>query len=189
MNKFLFLSIITLLAASCSPVKLASDYDRSADFSTYKTFAFTDATLDLPVNEDYRELLILIVKRELQAKGFRESESNPDVLVNLQVKSQLKGNYRVSGGYGAYPGYGYGFGYPYAWGGTFSTSMINYDSYKDGTLFIDMVDAGRKQLVWQGRGSRTLEEKATEKEREANLTYAVKQILSQYTPAIQNKNR
>ena len=42
------------------------------------------------------------------------------------------------------------------WGGGFSTTTINYDTYVDGTLFIDMIDTKKNQLVWQGGAPRRL---------------------------------
>jgi hypothetical protein len=51
-------------------------------------------------------------------------------------------------------------------------------------MFIDMIDAAKKQLVWQGRGTKTLEEDASQKRREENLAYAIKQIFTQYPPKI-----
>ena len=54
----------------------------------------------------------------------------------------------------------------YGYGGGFSTTTINYDTYVDGTLFIDMIDASKKQLVWQGRGTKTIEPDANQARRE-----------------------
>ena len=79
--------------------------------------------------------------------------------------------------------YGYGMGYPYGWGSGFTTTRINYNTYTDGTLFIDMIDAKTKRLVWQGRGTKTLEPKASNEKREQNLAYALKQIFMYYPPA------
>ncbi len=58
-------------------------------------------------------------------------------------------------------------------GGGFSTTTINYDTYVDGTLFIDMIDASKKQLVWQGRGTKTIDQDASPQKREENINYAV----------------
>ncbi len=73
-------------------------------------------------------------------------------------------------------------GYRYGYGGGFSTTTINYDTYTDGTLFIDMIDATKKQLVWQGRGTKTFDENASQQRREENINYAVKQIFVTYPP-------
>ena len=119
----------------------------------------------------------------MAAKGFTKSESNPDVLIDIKIKAEQKqtATATTSGGYG---GYGYGGGYTYGYGGGFSTTQINYDTYVDGTLFIDMIDASKKQLVWQGRGTKTIDPDASSEKREKNINYAVKQIFMKYPPAI-----
>jgi len=45
-----------------------------------------------------------------------------------------------------------------------------------------MIDAKKSQLVWQGRGTKTIEPDASEKKREQNINYAVKQIFMKYPP-------
>jgi hypothetical protein len=76
----------------------------------------------------------------------------------------------------------YGAGYGYRWGGGFSTTTINVEKYTEGTLFVDMIDAGKKQLVWQGRAVGTLNPDADSKKREYNINQAVKQIFTKYPP-------
>jgi hypothetical protein len=51
-------------------------------------------------------------------------------------------------------------------------------------MFIDMIDASKKQLVWEGRGTKTLEPDASQKRKEENINYAVKQIFMKYPPKI-----
>ena len=42
MRKLTFLLFILIVAASCSSVKVSSDFDKTAGFASYKTYAFTD---------------------------------------------------------------------------------------------------------------------------------------------------
>ena len=53
------------------------------------------------------------------------------------------------------------------------------DQYKEGTLNIDIVDAARKQLVWEGVAIGRVTQKAI-KEREARINAAVKDIFEKY---------
>ncbi|MCK7538492.1 MAG: hypothetical protein MZV63_49815 [Marinilabiliales bacterium] len=46
----------------------------------------------------------------------------------------------------------YGQGYRYGYGGGFSTTTINYDTYTDGTMFIDMIDATEATACLAGEG-------------------------------------
>jgi hypothetical protein len=183
MKKLLVLSVILITAISCSSVKVSSDYDKTANFAAYKTFTYTDETLAMPIDDINRNRILNIVTAEMLAKGFTKSETNPDVWIDINIKTETQqtATATTSGG----GGYGYGYRYGgYGYGGGFSTTTINYDTYTDGTMFVDMIDASTKMLVWQGRGTKTFEENASQTRREENLTYAIKQIFMQYPPKL-----
>jgi len=183
MKKLLVLSVILITAISCSSVKVSSDFDKTANFAAYKTFTYTDETLAMPIDDINRNRILNIVTAEMLAKGFTKSETNPDVWIDINIKTETQqtATATTSGG----GGYGYGYRYGgYGYGGGFSTTTINYDTYTDGTMFIDMIDASKKLLVWQGRGTKTFEENASQQRREENLTYAIKQIFTQYPPKL-----
>lgn len=177
MKNILFLAFVLAIATSCSSVRVSSDFDKTAGFASYKTYAFTPEALSMPLDDINRNRLLTAVETELAAKGFTKTESNPDVLIDVTIKGEQKQTATATNT----GGYGYGYG-RYGYGGGFSTTTINYDTYVDGTLFIEMIDASKKQLVWQGRGTKTIEPDASQKRREENINYAVKQIFMQYPP-------
>jgi hypothetical protein len=147
MKKLIFLACTLVIAASCSSVRVSSDFDKTAGFASYKTYAFTPEALSMPLDDINRNRL-LTARNQLAAKGFTKPE-NPDVLIDVAIKGEQKQTATATSS----GGYGYGYG-RYGYGGGFSTTTINYDTYVDGTLFIEMVDASKKQLVWQGRGTK-----------------------------------
>jgi hypothetical protein len=178
MKKLFFLSLAALLAFSCSTIKVSSDFDKTAGFASYKTYAFTPEAQNLGLDDLNRNRILAAISNELAAKGFTKSDK-PDVLIDIKIKSQKQQTATATSSGG------YGYGYRYGWGGGFSTTTINYDTYIDGTMFIDMIDVSKNQLVWQGRGTKTIDENASQKKREDNINYAVKQIFLQYPPKIQ----
>jgi len=177
MKKLLLFLTLAIFAVSCSSIKISSDFDKTASFNNYKTYKFTDEAMKLPVDDINRNRLIAAAETELGLKGFTKSET-PDVLIDIQLKGKnvQTATANTSGGYG--------HGYRYGWGGGFSTTTINYDSYIEGTLFVDMIDAAKNQLVWQGRGVGTLDPEADQAKREKNNNYAMKQIFTKYPPVI-----
>jgi hypothetical protein len=178
MRKLTFLLFILIVAASCSSVKVSSDFDKSAGFASYKTYTFTPEAKKLEgVNDLNRNRLLSAIETELAAKGFTKAETNPDVLIDIQLKGEQKQTATATNSGGRY-----GYGYRYGYGGGFSTTTINYDTYVDGTLFVDMIDAKKNQLVWQGRGTKTVDPDASQKKREENINYAVKLIFEKYPP-------
>ena len=181
MKKIAILFITVILAASCSTVKVSSDFDKSGDFSAYKTYKFTNEALKLPsVNDINRNRILTAIETEMTAKGFTKTDENPDVLIDLQLKGEEKTQaYSTTSG----SAIGYGRGYRYGWGSGFSTTSINYETYVDGTLFVDMIDVNKNQLVWQGRGTKTLDPDANQQKREQTINDAVKQIFTKYPPS------
>jgi len=146
------------LLAACAPsLKVNSDYDKSVDFSKYKTFTLyqSDSSNSAisPLNQDRIRNAVIAA---MQSKGFVEATGSPDLLVNtvaiLKDKVALSSNTNY---------YGYGGVYrPYYWGGGMggsSSTTYNIDHYKDGSLIIDVVDANTKKLLWQGIGNKEID--------------------------------
>jgi hypothetical protein len=174
MKKLFSPIFLLLIAASCATIKVTSDFDKTAQFSGYKTYAFTPEVQTLNVEELNRNRIIKAVENELSLKGFSKSE-NPDVLIDIKLTGEKKQTATATGGYG-------GYGYRYGWGG--GTTTVSYDSYVEGTLFVEMIDAPKKTIVWQGRGVGTVDPDASADKREKNINYSVKQIFTTYPPKL-----
>jgi hypothetical protein len=61
------------------------------------------------------------------------------------------------------------------WGGNTSVNR-----YVEGTLFIDLIDAKKKELIWQGEGIGVLTKDTNKKD--ALIKEFVTKILAQYPP-------
>jgi hypothetical protein len=137
-----------LVACATSP-NVDSLYDRDADFSQYKTFAFAETQSES--TGKYTSLLDKFLKsaisRELLARGYVRSDK-PDLLVNYHISSKEKTDvYDVHRPSFSYYHYRYAYGYsPWPHYGT----ELRVRKYTEGTLNIDLVDTGKKQLVWEG---------------------------------------
>jgi len=167
---------IVLLLAACSTVKISSDFDKSVNFSAYKTYAYTKEAEQLPINDINRKRVLQAISEELAKEGFTQSEQ-PDVWIDLKVLLKEK---ETATSTTASP---YGAGYGYRWGGGFSSTNINVERYLEGTLFVDMIDVSKKQLVWQGRAVSILDPHASPEKREQNVKKFIKQIFTKYPPA------
>lgn len=157
---------------SCASVSTVFDYDKEVDFSRYKTYNFTEDDLTLAVGQFNRERIIKAIETELAAKGLEKVEEG-DLLVNAHIKSKEKveASATTTGGYGPY---NVRFGS--------STTYIDYNEYTVGSLFITMADASNNSIIWQGAGTKTLDESASADKREQSINYAVQQILKNYPP-------
>jgi hypothetical protein len=177
--KRIALVVMVVLFTACSTLKVTYDFDGQADFSKYKTYAFSEDALNLPVQQLNRDRILKAVENEMAGKGFTKVESNPDVLIDLHVKAEQKREATAT----TTPTYGYGGPWRYGYGGGFSTTQINYNDYIEGTLFVNMVDNAAQKIAWQGRATKTIDEDISAEKREQNINYAVKQIFTKYPPA------
>jgi Domain of unknown function (DUF4136) len=140
---FIVTALFTLQA--CTSIDVQTDFDRSADFSKFHTFAFAARTdIDRsgsPDNSLMRKRMESILARELESKGLQQVgiDQNPDLLVDYWVG--IEGKQEVQK-FGAVAG-------PRArrWGGA-SDRVTTYD-YKEGTLVVDLVETRKDELVWR----------------------------------------
>jgi hypothetical protein len=84
---------------------------------------------------------------ELQNAGLRRDDNNPDLVVNFVISTRETLQSRPSTGASIHHGRGrYG-----TWGGySMSMSTTEVVQRTEGTLGIDVIDASRLQLVWEG---------------------------------------
>lgn len=172
---------ILLVATSCTSVRVATDYDRKANFNNYKTFAFFKTGIDKAEISDLDKRRILrAIEAELLAKGYTKSD-NPDLLVSLFTKSNQRVDvYNNYWGYGAW-GWGGWYGPGWGWG----WNQPNVSTSTEGTLYIDLIDAKKKELVWQGMGTGYLSRNMDKKE--ARIKEFVSEIMKQYPPGMPTK--
>jgi hypothetical protein len=174
MKAFKLIPILFLfLLGSCSSIKVNSDYDQSVDFSQYKTYAFHKRGVDrVEISGLDKKRILNAIDTELSKKGMIKSD-NPDLLVNIFTKERERIDVNQ---YNAGWGYGWGYGWnPYLWGGRTYVS-----SYVEGTLYIDLIDAKKKELIWEGEGVGYLTEDRERKEIKINEFVA--KILAQFPP-------
>ena len=174
MKRLLLLLFIALISTSCDSVRVAADYDRSADFNSYKTFAFFKDGIDKAEISDLDKRRILrAIESVLLAKGFTKSKT-PDLLVNIFTKERQEVNvYNQNFGM-------YGWGWGWGWGPMMGWNQTNVTNSSQGTLFIDLIDANKKELVWQGIGQGYLTSRMDRKEE--RIREFVTSIMSKYPP-------
>jgi len=138
--------------SSAAP-EIRVDYDHAANFAAYRTFAFLSPTateaarLPPEITADLKKS----TQRQLESRGYRYVDAHPDLLVNFSAKlakatrDDTLANQQI--GYYGYrksnlvPVYKTYSSYPFDTGTT---------DYVEGTLNVEIIDAARSQLVWEG---------------------------------------
>ncbi|WP_435623372.1 DUF4136 domain-containing protein [Flagellimonas sp.] len=195
LKEFTLPILALVFLASCSSVKVITDYDKEANFNTFKTYAFYKTGIDKAEISDLDKKRILkAIDVEMAARGFVKS-SQPDVLVSIFTKERERVDvYNNNFGFGwggfGWGGFGWGggfynpwlFGPGFGWGGGFGP---NVTTRTEGSLYIDVIDTKKKELVWQGRGVGTLNNIKNIEKKEKRIKQFVSEILEKYPTASQ----
>jgi hypothetical protein len=160
-----------LLACSAtSTLKTDVGHDQKADFSRYRTWSWKDdGSIQDPV---WKRRVQAVLEDELAKHGLTRSEPNGDLW--LAVHWRLSTEQHV---YSYSPAWGYGYG-PY-WAAPAMTTVYEIPS---GTLILDLVDVGKKEIVWRGTASQEIQANKENAEREDRLREILAQLFAGYPP-------
>ena len=161
----LVLAPVVLLAQ-----KTSFDYDKTANFAAFKTFALKDGTKVGDPLIDNR--IVAAINAELTAKGLTATAERPDLTVIYHIafdKQQDITAYSTGGG-------------GYRWGGGWGTTDVRVNEILVGTMVIDIADANKNEAVWRGVGVKEIDVQAKADKRDKNINSAVKKILKDFPP-------
>lgn len=182
----LSIALVLLLGKSASSQDVRYNFDKEADFSTFKTYKWVvikDApSVDNILDKDIKGA----IDTELATKGLSKVDSDDaDLLIAYQTavgqEKQFSSYSSTMGG----PGWGYGPGWGaggwYGGGGSTMTTGQTSTIYV-GQLDLDMYEASKKDIVWRGTASKTIDPKAKPEKQQKNINKAVKKLLKNYPP-------
>ena len=174
-----------LLINACSGIKVVSDVDPTVDWSQFSTIEYYGwaEESDKILNRFDKERIEYAFGDEFKKRGFEIIESGGDLIVTLfivveQKTSATATTTSMGGGYGGYYGGYYGYGPGYGWGGGHSTTTIQEYDYAVGTLVCDVFDAKSETLIWEGIGTKTIDEDPAKRDR--SVPKAVQAIMSKF---------
>lgn len=149
--KVLFVAAFAVLLSACASAgpKVRTDRDPGADLSAYKTFGFFDQLTGDRAR--YSSIMSNRLRAEtidqLTRLGYTYDVRNPQLRVSFYMQVQNKVDVRST----PVAGFRGRVWYPHD---------VETVGYKTGTLRIDLVDASRRQSVWQGIAEGRLSEDA-----------------------------
>jgi hypothetical protein len=162
--------IVFLIATASLAQQVKTDYDREANFNQYKTYSWEKVqTQDSLWVDRIKEA----VNTDLAAKGWTPVQSGGDISVvaieTTQNQQTLDTFYDGFGGGWRWRGFG-GFG----------DSTTTVETYKVGTLVVDLFDPKTKKLIWRGSASDALSNKSDKNIR--NLDKGVQKMFDHFPP-------
>ena len=170
--------MITVMAMCLGTILVAQsisvDFDKSVDFSRFKTYAWVPGT-SVPDELNHKRIQ-RAVEDQLLAKGLAkvDTRSGPDLLVTYHAS--VDRDLQITG---------YGGGLPYRWGGG-SLNARAEQIYK-GTVVVDLVDAGSRAIVWRATATRDLDLGANAEKRDRNIARTAEKMFKNYPPRMQGR--
>jgi len=176
--KKVFLLPLFLILSSCSSIRVYSDFDNNIDFSNYKTFAYFKPEIDrVDISDLDKRRILKAIDNEMSLKGLSKSET-PDLLIGFTTKAKDKIYVNNFNNFSWGWGWGWGFN-PWLWG---PNGFNTISTKTEGTLYVNIIDATTRQLVWQGKGRGGIDENI--KNRNERISLFVKEIVGNYPPKI-----
>ena len=174
----ILLLLFLFVFASCSSVRVVTDYDKEANFDNYSSFAYYKPGIDkAQISELDKKRILRAIETELVAKGLTKTQ-DPDLLISIFTKERERIDV-----YNNYYGYGWGWN-PWWYGGYYGGYV---SSSTEGILYIDIIDTKSNSLIWQGIGTSKLITSSNIEKKEERIRKIVNEILAKYPPGIENK--
>ncbi|HEY6293707.1 MAG TPA: DUF4136 domain-containing protein [Terriglobia bacterium] len=161
-----------LTAGSAFGQKVNVDWDKTANFSSFKTYAWAKGTPS--PNQLVDQRITNAIDAQLAAKGLQKLDAgaNPDLAVTYAaaVGAQTQLNTTTLGGWGG--------PWRYGWGGGTSTTSVQ--QIPVGQLVVELGDIKNKDLVWRATSSDTMSDNPQKNEKKINK--AVEKMFKKYPP-------
>jgi hypothetical protein len=181
LSKFRTLSIVigvALLSASVALAgKVQTQHDPEADFSGYRTYAWKPAKVSGTQRPpaEVEAYVRRAIDTELSNSGLTAVDGEADLFVTFLVTTQFNSNLGSFGEMDHLSKFGYSA--TGIWGTDWNDVMV--ENYSQGTLMIDLIDAGTNHLVWRAYARAAI--KSAEKNRQAALK-AIRNAFKDYPP-------
>jgi hypothetical protein len=185
LQRLSFLPVFIIFVTSMHAQEVHYSYDRGANFGAYKTYQWVE--LPGPGGAVSDQLIDQSIKRavdeQLAQKGLTKVESGGDLWVGYHALVREEKNINLSA-------FGTGGG-PWGWGGGlggFNSGTVTgqTSTIPVGTLLVDLYEPGRKQLVWRGDATKTIDIKKNPDKNYKNLQKATAKLFKNYPPQASN---
>ncbi|MBY0479693.1 MAG: DUF4136 domain-containing protein [Chitinophagaceae bacterium] len=193
-------SILIVMLVGCSTTynAVSSDYDRSVDFTKYKTFAWLPDKADTNNTRYNNEIIRNNIRNYfgqcMSDRGYNADLENPELLLQLVITNAKKERvvtsypssyyyspyyygshyyspYRFGYYYNNYPSYGYGYS---RFAGNSTTQK---QEYVNGSITLNLIDRKENKLVWSGTAEGDIYDAS---QISSDLHPAVHRILDEY---------
>jgi hypothetical protein len=162
---------LALLATAALAKSVAYDYDRRADFTKYRTWAWTRGT---ELTDEFNHARVVrAVEAQLAARGLNRVEpgAGPDLLVAYHASFEKSLEIRGS---------------VHGWGplglGLDRTGSARIEPVVVGTLVVDVIDVRTNAIVWRAVASSDIDPKTSPRKRDEKIDKTTEKMFRNYPP-------
>ncbi|MGB8768206.1 MAG: DUF4136 domain-containing protein [Candidatus Korobacteraceae bacterium] len=172
--------LVLLVSLGAQAQKVHVSYDKSLDFSKFKTYAW--APHGAVAHPMLAADVVGAIEDEMKAKGLQLTADNPDLVIqvygSIDQDTSMASNdplYMATGGIPPFDPSAFGPALSGTWGNT--TVTIH-----KGQLVVDLLDVTAKRLVWRGMATDNLSANNPEK-LESQVNNSIAKMFKQYPTA------
>ncbi|MCW5581829.1 MAG: DUF4136 domain-containing protein [Luteimonas sp.] len=174
------LALLVLLAGCATGPRISTEADPEADFARYRTFSFYSP---LAIErEGYTsaasERMKAAARAQMESLGYVFTAENPDLWLNINAFTERRTDVSTM------PTVDYAYYYSYRARGYYVVpywrDRTDVYRYTEGTINIDLVDAARNRLVWEGIAVGRVSNTKDAAKRDARIDGAIADIFAKY---------
>jgi len=170
--KNILILLLLIVATSCAPIYVNYDYEKTTDFSSYKTYNYY-ANFDSGLSPLDDKRLLEALDNAMESRGYTLAE-NPDFFIDIKsVEFQQQRNNNVGVGVGGGGRNG---------GGGISIGLPIGQSKLGREIVFEFVDENKNGLFWQAVSESNYKPNASPEKREAQFVALVNKVLEGFPP-------
>jgi hypothetical protein len=169
MNRLVLALAIACVISSVDGQKVRVDFKHGGNFNHYSTYRWAGPPDAQFLNQLMIERVTGFVEEALATKHLRHVQTGGDLAVHYRLTVEDQPRFIT---------YNDGIGPYWDWGGTISTTIT--EPFLVSTLTVDVVDAGRDQLIFEGVSTQSISSKPERNTR--RFARAVNKIFEKYPP-------
>ena len=176
--KSLTLVSILLLTTMCTfGQDVHYNYDHGANFQSYKTYRWVDIPGGTVADQLIDQSIKRAVDEQLAQKGLTKVDRDADLCIGYRAVVNLEKSVNLFGSAERFGGFG-------GWGGNWATGSVQgqTSTIPVGTLLVDVYDPSRKQLIWRGDATKTIDLQKNPDKNYKQLQKAMTKLFKNYPP-------
>ena len=164
------IGLVLLVCGFVAAQDIKTNYVPGTDFSKYKTYKWVNIEGGEQPDQIVQQQIKQAVDATLASKGMTKTDDDMAAMyVGYQVSVTQERQWNA-----------YGMGGGPRWGGGMGTATSS--TIQIGTLGLDFYDSVKKQLVWRGQATKTLNPSKDPNKNQDRLNKAVAKLLKDFPP-------